>query len=367
MKLLAGLAIAAMLVCTLSVNRARAQESKPVVPPLQFANLGDLKLQSGKVIHDFRLAYRTAGTLNAAKSNTVLFPTWLGGKSEDLANLIGPQNVFDTNKYFVVTIDAIGNGVSSSPSNSKTQPRLDFPEYSIRDMVESEHRLATEVLHVTHVHAITGISMGGMQTFEWIVAYPDFMDVAVPIVGSPQSTAYDKLLWNSQIDALKLDPEWKDGKGTKSMAGGYAVYAQIQSMNISSPAYRVALTPPGDFAAFLAKIESDYKGTALNACDDIRQRQAIMSLDLPGEFSTTLAELPKLVHAKEFVVVSPEDHMVNPEPAIAYAKASGSPLLLMNTPCGHLSPDCVSTGPLVAQFLANPSSVQSQTLTGPAK
>ena len=363
---LAAMMTAALLVCAASGALA-AQEEKPVAPPLQFADLGDLKLQSGKVIHDFRLAYRTAGTLNANKSNTVLFPTWLGGRSEDLANLIGPNNVVDTGKYFVVTIDAIGNGVSTSPSNSKTQPRLEFPEFTIRDMVESEHRLATEVLHVNHIHAVMGISMGGMQTFEWIVAYPDFMDVAVPIVGSPQSTAYDKLLWTSQIDALKLDPEWKDGKGTKSMAGGYGVYAEIESMNITSPAYRVALTPPGDFASFLIKAKVDYKGTALSACDDIRQRQAIMSLDLPGEFSTTLADLPKLVHAKVFVVVSPEDHMVNPEPAIAYAKASGSPLLLMNTPCGHLSPDCVSTGPLVAQFLANPGSVQSQTLSGPAK
>src|SRR5580698_10375009 len=230
MKLAAGIVAAALLVSA-EGGALRAQEQKPAAPPLQYANLGDLKLQSGKVIHDFRLAYRTAGTLNAAKSNTVLFPTWLGGRSEDLANLIGPNNVVDTGKYFVVTIDAIGNGVSTSPSNSKTQARLDFPEFTIRDMVESEYRLATEVLHVTHVHAITGISMGGMQTFEWIVAYPDFMDVAVPIVGSPQSTAYDKLLWTSQIDALRLDPEWKDGKGTKSMAGGYAIYAEIESMN----------------------------------------------------------------------------------------------------------------------------------------
>src|ERR1700734_2272327 len=142
MKLAAGLAMAALLACA-----AGAQESKTIVPPLQYANLGDLKLQSGKVIHDFRLAYRAAGTLNADKSNTVLFPTWLGGKSQDLANLIGPNNVVDTNKYFVITIDAIGNAVSTSPSNSKTQPRLDFPEFTIRDMVESEHRLAPQMLH----------------------------------------------------------------------------------------------------------------------------------------------------------------------------------------------------------------------------
>ncbi len=346
---------------------ATAQEVKPPVPPLQYADMGDFKLQSGETIREFRLAYRTAGKLNAEKSNAILWPTWLGGKSEDLAGLIGPGNVADTDKYFVVTIDAIGNGISSSPSNSKSQSRLAFPKFTIRDMVESEHMLATNVLHLSHVHAVMGISMGGMQTFEWMLAYPDFMDAAVPMAGSPQSTSYDKLLWTSQIDALELDPEWKNGKGMKPMTGGFVVFSEIASMNISSPAYRVALTPPGDFAAFLAKTRADDHGNALNACDSIRQREAIMALDMPKEYSATLAELATKVHAKVLVIVSPEDHMVNPEPAIAFANALGAPILRLDSPCGHLSLDCISVGPTVAQFLDAPASVKSATLEGPAK
>jgi homoserine O-acetyltransferase/O-succinyltransferase len=345
-----------------------AQEQKPAPPPLQYASFGDFKLQSGQTIHNFRLAYRTAGTLNAAKSNTILWPTWLGGKSEDLAGYVGPANVADTSKYFVVTIDAIGNGVSSSPSNSKEQSRLAFPEFTIRDMVEAEHRLATETLHVAHVHAVMGISMGGMQTFEWLIAYPDFMDVAIPMAGSPQSTSYDKLEWTTQIDALEADPEWKDGKGTKPMIAGYRVFSEIGSLQITSPAYRVAMTPTGDFAAFLTKTTSEHAGNALNACDDIRQRQAIMSLNLPAEFgAASIADVAKRTHAKLFVVVSPEDHMVNPEPAIAFADAIGAPILRLDTSCGHLALDCVSIGPIVAGVLDDPSSAKSQTLTGTPK
>jgi homoserine O-acetyltransferase len=359
---------AVLLIAAFFPIMARAQEQKPAPPPLQYASFGDFKLQSGQTIHNFRLAYRTAGTLNAAKSNAILWPTWLGGKSEDLAGYVGPANVADTSKYFVVTIDAIGNGVSSSPSNSKEQPRLAFPEFTIRDMIEAEHRLATETLHVAHVHAVMGISMGGMQTFEWLIAYPDFMDVAIPMAGSPQSTSYDKLEWTTQIDALEADPEWKDGKGTKPMIAGYRVFSEIGSLQITSPAYRVAMTPTGDFAAFLTKTTSEHAGNALNACDDIRQRQAIMSLNLPAEFgAASIADVAKRTHAKLFVVVSPEDHMVNPEPAIAFADAIGAPILRLDTSCGHLALDCVSIGPIVAGVLDDPSSAKSQTLTGTPK
>ena len=75
----------------------------------------------------------------------------------------------DTGKYFVILVDSIGNGATSSPSNSKTQPLMKFPEFSIHDMVESERRLATEVLHLSHLHAVIGMSMGGMQAFAWAV------------------------------------------------------------------------------------------------------------------------------------------------------------------------------------------------------
>ena len=60
---------------------------------------------------------------------------------------------------------------------------MKFPEFTIRDMVESEHRLATDVLHLPHLRAVMGLSMGGMQTFEWAVAYPDFMDLLIPMAG----------------------------------------------------------------------------------------------------------------------------------------------------------------------------------------
>jgi homoserine O-acetyltransferase len=353
------------LILTLALSAATARAQSPTTSteaPQQFADLGDLKLQSGAVIRNFRLGYRTVGELSADKSNAVLWPTYLGGHSENLLQYVGPANVVDTTKYFAILVDSIGDGVSSSPSNSRPQPRMRFPEFTIRDMVESEHRLVTETLHLSRLHAVVGYSMGGIQTFEWATAYPDFMDEAIALSGSPQATSYDKLLWTAEISALELDPNWKRGNGRGPMTRGFAVYSEIDSMNVTSPSYRVAHTTPKEFDEFLAKTKTEALGDASAACDAIRQRQAIVSLDIPGEHGETIEQAAKRVHAKMLVFVSPEDHMVNPEPAVDFANAIGAPVVLLQSDCGHSSLSCIAIGPTVAKFLADPSSVQATTL-----
>ena len=91
------------------------------------------------------------------------------------------------------------------------QPRMRFPEFSLRDTVASQHELLTRVLNIHRVKAVVGISMGGMQVFQWLVSYPDFMEKAIPIVGSPRLAPYDLMLWQAQIDALMRDRDWKGG------------------------------------------------------------------------------------------------------------------------------------------------------------
>src|SRR5688572_2753371 len=117
----------------------------------QFGTLADSKLESGDVIRSCRIRYRTFGKMAADKSNVIAGPTWASGTTEQLQSNIRPGKLIDSDKYFVVAIDALSNGVSSSPSNSKLQPRMNFPTFTLRDTVKSQHELLRKVLKIDHV------------------------------------------------------------------------------------------------------------------------------------------------------------------------------------------------------------------------
>jgi homoserine O-acetyltransferase len=314
----------------------------------QFAALGACKLDSGQEISNCRLGYRTWGKLNPAGSNAILAPTWFTGTSAGLSDAIVKSKIADSAKFFVVVVDALGDGVSSSPSNSKTQPHMAFPAFTTRDMVRSEYRLATEVLKLKHLHAVMGISMGGMQTFEWIVDYPDFMDLAVPIVGSTRLTAYDLLLWHAEEDATHADPAWQGGNYEKNPP--LLQVAVLHDMNLSTPAHYAREVGREGFKTRYEMYRANY-GTDFDANDRLYQLEAMIHHDVAEGGS--MADAAKKVHAKVLVVASEQDHMVNPGPALEFARLLGAKTLLLTSDCGHLAPGCegVRMNLLVAAFL----------------
>ncbi|HEV8188886.1 MAG TPA: alpha/beta fold hydrolase, partial [Pyrinomonadaceae bacterium] len=298
----------------------------------QFANLGDFKLQNGGVIRNCRIGYRTFGTLNSDKSNVIVFPTWAGGTTEQLKSNFGPGRLIDSTTYYVVAIDALSNGVSSSPSNSRLQPRMRFPEFTLRDTVATQHELLTRVLNIHHVKAVVGISMGGMQTFQWLVSYPEFMDKAIPIVGSPRLAPYDLMLWQAQIDALMEDRDWKGGNYSVNPAR--ALDFAFGELLLTSPAdYNRRKTREQVFAD-LEKARND--AHRFDANDKIRQAQAMMKLDISRDFGGSLERAAKSVRAKVFVIVAKYDHVVTPGPATDFATLLGAKLLTLDSDCGHL-------------------------------
>ena len=313
----------------------------------QMAKLGQCRLESGQVIQDCQVGYRTFGKLDAAQDNAILFPTWYMGVSEQLAPNFAPDQLVDTTRFFGVAFDALSDGVSSSPSNSPHQHGTKFPQITIRDMVHAEYRVATEVLHLQHVHAVMGVSMGGMQTFAWAVEYPKYFDLAVPIVGSPRLTSYDLIGTQTLLDAMTTDAEYLGGNYTKEPT--LALANEILMKALTTPAYRVQHTPRAQYATFLADAR---KNGGMDANDRIWQLQALMTLNLPG--NQHLADVAKKPGPKFLVVSAAQDQMVNPTPALAWADAAGAQKYVSDMNCGHMIMECDSVHilPVVRAFLA---------------
>jgi homoserine O-acetyltransferase len=205
---------------------APALAHNPNQPPHQLYQIGDLKLESGETIRDFAISYVTHGTLNAKKSNAILMVTAISGNHHRLDFLIGPGKALDTKKYFVIATDAIGNGLTTSPSNSKTQARMQFPKFVMRDMVESQRRLLQH-LGIAHVVAVVGPSMGGMQTLQWGVSHPDMMDSLVALVPLAKTPAWSVAVMEASRKAIMLDPAWNQGNYTSPPEKGIRLWREI--------------------------------------------------------------------------------------------------------------------------------------------
>ena len=316
-------------------------------PPLQRAELGDLRLESGATLLDAAITYRTAGTLNADRSNAVLFPTWFTGTAEQLF-AFDATGLVDTSRFFLITVDALANGVSSSPSNSSRQPALDFPAVTIGDMVGAQHRLLTEVLGITHLHAVVGISMGGMQTLEWITAYPDFMDKAVSIVGTPRLPAYDLLLWNTQLVALELT-ERCDCQQDEALA----VAGLLNLLAIQTPEY-LAREFPRERTGELVQQGRD-GGAAMNIHDRAAQLRAMLAHDVSRSLGGEMERAAQAVNADLLVVASLQDRAVSPAPALEFAELAGAEVIELQNDCGHTALFCApEAGAAVSDFLGQP-------------
>lgn len=314
-----------------------------------YGQIGNFRLQSGKIIEHCRIGYRTYGSPNSSFSNVILFPTWFGGNTKDLAGLVGPGKMINSSKYFVITVDALGDGRSSSPSNDEMQPNQKFPKFTIDDMVRAEHALLTGVLSIRHVYAVVGISMGGMQTFQWLTLYPNFMKKAIPIVGSPRLTSYDDILWTSELRAIN---EGLDSNAPEELIA--KTVNAIHTMNLTTPDYRISQTPPSAFDSFMKKSDQNFMKT-FNPYDWASQLRAMMAQNIYAPFHNSIKAAAATVKAKVLIVVSLQDHMVNPHPAMAFAPLIHAKLLKLNSDCGHLATGCKAEvmDAAIHKFLAN--------------
>src|SRR6185437_4201335 len=146
----------------------------------------DFEFENGSVLPELRVAYETHGNLSPGRDNAILLVHGTSGGRHAFDALIGPGKTFDTERNFVITVDAIGGGDSSSPKDGLGQ---DFPRYTIRDMMAAQHALVTRGLELTTLRAVGGSSMGSFAALEWGIHHPEMVRSLILLVPSPKAEA----------------------------------------------------------------------------------------------------------------------------------------------------------------------------------
>ena len=198
---------------------------------------GNVALQSGLTYRGAKLAYKTYGTLNADRSNAIVYCTPFGAQHADIEFMIGPGMALDPQRYFIIIPNLFGNGLSSSPSN--TPPPFDrrrYPNFTICDNVRVQHRLVTEVLGIERLELVYGWSMGGLQAYHWAALYPDMVKRIGVSCGAARCSPHNFVFLEGVKAALTADANFQDGwfsgrpdRGLRAMGRVYAGWALSQA------------------------------------------------------------------------------------------------------------------------------------------
>ena len=189
-------------------------------------DIGGFRAQSGEAF-DVRLVYRTLGRLNSRGDNAVVVTTSYAAQDDEAELLVGGENCIDLESYFVVLINMLSNGLSSSPSN--TAPPFDgprFPRFTIHDNVACQRKLV-EALGINRVRLVAGYSMGGLQAFEWGSQHPDIIDAILPICGAARVSPHNWLFLDGAKEALQLDPLFASGEYQVTPDAGLRAFARV--------------------------------------------------------------------------------------------------------------------------------------------
>ncbi len=210
----------AFAVClTLLLPRLAAVAADLPVPTQGDYVIKDFHFASGQTLPELKIHYRTLGTpqrdAKGVVRNAVLIMHGTTGSGAQFmgdifaGELFGPGQPLDVAKFYVILPDDIGHGESSRPSEGL---HAKFPNYQYADMVDAEHRLVVDGLHVNHLRLVMGTSMGGMHVWMWGEAYPDMMDALMPLASLPAPVGGRNRVWRRMVsEAIRGDDAWDGG------------------------------------------------------------------------------------------------------------------------------------------------------------
>lgn len=200
-----------------------------IVAPRTVEIKQSLELDCGKVLDNFSLVYETYGELNDEKNNAILICHALSGdhhaagyhSSNDKKpgwwdSCIGPGKPFDTNKFFVVSLNNLGGCMGSTGPNTidkKTGKEYgpDFPIVTVNDWVNSQKLLA-DYLEIDAWACVVGGSLGGMQALQWTISYPNKIKNSIVIAAAAKLSAQNIAFNEVARQAIITDPDFHDGR-----------------------------------------------------------------------------------------------------------------------------------------------------------
>lgn len=310
-------------------------------------SIGRLDLEEGGSIPDCHLAVATFGTLNEAKDNAILVPTWFSGTHQIWRDVyIGPDHALNPDEYFIVVVDQIGSGLSTSPHNADGPnagiAMSKFPQVRIGDDVVAQERLLREHFGIDRLALVVGGSMGAQQTYEWAVRFPDKVRRAAPIAGTAQNTPHDFLFTRTLIDAITSDPGFAGGEYTShtEVVAGLTRHAHIWGvMGFSTEFWKQEVWRALNFdsqEAFLTGFLEPYF-TCMDPNDLLTQAWKWQRGDVARHTGGDLAAALGRITAKTFVMPIDED-MFFPvrDTAAEAALIPGAELRIVKDVLGHL-------------------------------
>lgn len=298
-----------------------------------YITIKDFTFQSGEKLDELVMEYFTMGKAKKDEDgnieNGLLFlHGWSGDYSsfKRFLSFTEPGEPFDADKYFIISTTALGSPGSSAPSTSGLGK--DFPQYTIGDMVNAQHRLLEE-LNIKHLKGVIGTSMGGFQSLEWGVSYPDFADNLVHIVTGPAVIGRNYANFRVSNRIIEDNPAYLGGDYQENPISVVKTVNAFMFLFIFNIPYYHESFPDNDQINEALEFQ-DREGIDMDARDAVWRNNACLSFDVR-------TELDKIT-AKSLVIGIEGDQYFPPElEAIPLSKAiKNSKLLVYESSLGHL-------------------------------
>ena len=328
----------------------------------------DFRLQSGVVMPEVTIAYRTLGTLSPGRDNAVLIthgntsgPQMIepgGSTGEGSWNaLVGQGRAVDTNRYFAICPNMLGSSYGSTnaaSANPKTGKRYgpNFPDITVSDIVATQ-RLLLDSLGIAKLVAIVGPSYGGIQAFQWAVNYPDAMKGIAAVVTSPR-VPRERSEGNVArlLATLSQNPNWNGGD-YYDVGGVLESMIQIRMATLKTygieTRLRDTLSDPDEIEQAI-RAEAAKWAEGFDANSLLILAKALRGFDVTGQFNK--------IKAKVLYILSRTDRLFPPElePQVMPAlKAAGvdADYFLLDSDYGHSASgrDAHKWAPRLRQFM----------------